>query len=339
MKGDMESIYFDVYGFRIEVKSTDTKILDGLSRDYAYFSCSNTHVDTYIEIYDSAPDYHTFPDIKSSIHTLDYISYNDRNVIYTDYHGKAVRKYNKKENLHKIFADDYDLRYEISYLTVLTCIGRQLDKWHIHRIHALGLSKNNKAILIILPEKGGKTTLALQLIKNDNLKLISEDSPLISKNGEILPFPLRLGILPGGETNIPTKYLRNVRFKRVGPKLLVDIDYFEEKISTVTKPGIILIGERVLGCKSEIRPIGKIKALRELVKSTVIGLGLAQGLEYMFSRDLSLILADFKLAYSRFVNCNKLLYQSTVYKYVIGHNTDINTKTLIQFLDNSTDFN
>jgi hypothetical protein len=280
-----------------------------------------------------APEYHKYPDLKASVHTLDYISYNDGDIIYTDYHGKAIRKYQKKDNLYQIFTDEYDLRYEISYLTVLTCIARQLDKWHIHRIHALGFSRNDKAILILLPEKGGKTTLTLQLLKIDDLKLISEDSPLISRKGNILPFPLRIGILPGGEADIPDVCQRSVKFKRVGTKILVDIDYFADKISNVAQPELILIGERVLGCKSEIRPVGKIKALNELIKNSVVGLGLAQGLEYILGRDLRLVLANSKLAYSRFINCQKILHRSKVYRYLIGHNKEDNIETLVKFLD------
>ena len=176
-----KSIYFDVYGFKLEIKSDDLMVLNGLSRDFAYFVSPYIQAHTLIEIYDLAPEYHKYPDLKASVHTLDYISYNEGDIIYTDYHGKAIRKYQKKDNLYQIFTDEYDVRYEISYLTVLTCIARQLDKWHIHRVHALGFSRKEKAILILLPEKGGKTTLTLQLLKIDNLKLISEDSPLLSR--------------------------------------------------------------------------------------------------------------------------------------------------------------
>jgi hypothetical protein len=184
-----------------------------------------------------------------------------------------------------------------------------------------------------LPEKGGKTTLTLQLLKINDLKLISEDSPLLSREGKILPFPLRIGILPGGESDIPSEYQRSVKFKRVGIKVLIDIDYFKDRISNIAEPGIILIGERVLGCKSEIKAAGKLKALNELIKNSVVGLGLAQGLEYILGRDLRLVLANSRLAYSRFINCQKILHRSRVYRFIIGHNTKDNIKTLVKFLD------
>ena len=333
MINNKSSVYLDVYGFHLEVKSDDIAIINGIRRDFAYFETTPSKTDTLIEIYDASPVYKSFPNLSAFVYTLDYISYFDGNVIYTDYHGKGLRKYNKRENLYQIYSDNADLRYEISYLTVLTTIGKQMDSWHIHRVHALGVSRNGKAILILLPEKGGKTTLALQLLKIDNLKLLSEDSPLINRNGEILPFPLRIGVLPGGEKGIPEKYLRPVKFKRVGIKILVDVDYFIDKIAPVSQPGIILLGERLLGCESKIVPAGKLGAFKGFFKNSVIGLGLAQGLEYLLGRSITHSLANSKLACSRFYNSYKVLKRSKVYNYFIGHDSEINTSTLMNFID------
>jgi len=327
------SVYLDVYGLRLEVKSDDVPLISGIRRDFAYFETTPSITDILIEIYETSPAYKSFPNLSASVYTVDYISYVDGNVLYTDYHGQGLRKYNKRENLYQIYSDNADLRYEISYLTVLTTIGKQMDSRRIHRVHALGVSRNGKAILILLPEKGGKTTLALQLLKVKNLKLLSEDSPLINKNGEILPFPLRIGILPGGEKGIPVEYLRPVKFKRVGTKILVDIDYFIDKISSVSQPGIILLGERLLGCESKIVPAGKLKAFKGFLINSVIGLGLAQGLEYLLGRSITHSLANSKLACSRFFNSYRVLRHSKVYSYFIGHDSEVNTRTLMNFLD------
>jgi hypothetical protein len=130
----------------------------------------------------------------------------------------------------------------------------------------LGVSKDGKAILILLPEKGGKTTLEVRLIKSGKFKLIFEDSPLISRRGEILPFPLRMGILPGGEQDIPPQYLNQAKILRVGTKIMVDLGYFADKISGPSQPWLVFLGERVLSNYSRIIPAGKFKASKELIK-------------------------------------------------------------------------
>jgi hypothetical protein len=333
MKNSAKSIYLDVYGFHLEVKCEDANILDGIHRDFAYFSTDSPASDLLIEIFKTSPSYDSFPNLTAYIYTIDYVSYIDGNITYTDYHGKGLRIYNKCEKRYRIYSDNDDLRYEISYLTVLTSIGKQLDAWHLHRVHALGVSRNGRAILILLPEKGGKTTLALQLLNNDKFKLLSEDSPLLTRKGEILPFPLRIGILPGGETGIPQKYIRPVKFNRVGTKLLVDVDYFSDKISSISKPGIILLGERLLGYESKITPARKIEALKGFMKNSVVGIGLAQGIEYLLGRNMIHSLGNSKLAFSRFHNSLKVLDKSRIYKYSIGHDKEYNTRVLFKFLD------
>ena len=197
----------------------------------------------------------------------------------------------------------------------------------------MGISQNEKAILILLPEKGGKTTLALRLLESGQVRLLSEDSPLITRQGEILPFPLRLGILPGGESGIPTKYLRPVNLTRVGTKILVDLDYFADKIGSTCQPGVILLGERALGCGSSIEPTGRISGSKEFIKNSVVGMGLHQGLEYLLGRSIWETFGKSRLAYSRLNNSLKVLRRSRVYRYMIGHDIEKNHQVLLDFLD------
>jgi hypothetical protein len=118
----------------------------------------------------------------------------------------------------------------------------------------LGISVNNKAVLIILPMGGGKTTLGLELLKYDDVKLLSDDTPLISRDGKILPFPIRIGINKNTSLNfnVPKKYLRDFIRSKYGPKLLIDIDYFRDKIALPCKISMILIGERIFSDKCRI---------------------------------------------------------------------------------------
>jgi hypothetical protein len=330
------SVYFDFYGLRIELRSADQRTVEGIGRDFAYFKAHPGSAQVVIEVMDSKPDFASLPDLRASIHTINYVCYSGKEHVYTDYHGRGLRVSDLTGGSHRILSEDPDLRHEISYLTILSAVGKHLDSKHIHRVHALGVSANGKAALILLPEKGGKTTLALRLLESGRVKLLSEDSPLITRQGHIMPFPLRLGILPGGEGDIPPEYRYPVSFMRVGTKVLVDVSYYADKIGSTCPPGAILLGERVLGCGAAIEPARRVGAAREFVKSSVIGLGLHQGLEYLLGRSVWDTLGRSRLAFSRFRNSAKVLRRSRVYRYTIGHDAEKNCQVLLDFLD-STD--
>jgi hypothetical protein len=332
MASNTASVNFNFYGLNLELRSEDSDLVESIERDFSYFKAVPGIPQVSINVFAEKPDFAPLPDLKASIYTLDYICYHMREQVFTDYHGKALRVFNTKQKNYRIFSDNADLRHEISYLTVLGTVGQFLDSRHIHRVHALGISRNGKAILVLLPEKGGKTTLALRLLKYGGAKLLSEDSPLITSHGEVLPFPLRLGILPGGEGDIPPKYIHPVNFMRVGTKLLVDVDYYADKISPPCQPSMVLLGERCLGCGAKIEPVGRLSAGKGFIKNAVIGLGLHQGMEYLLGRNLWETLGKGGLALSRLNNSLKVLRHSRVYRYVIGHDLERNNQVLFDFL-------
>jgi hypothetical protein len=332
MAGNVNTVNFNFYGFDLEFCSSDTGVVESIRRDFRYFEALSGKAPIKVEIITEAPCYHSLPDLPASVYTLDYVVYRGEEEVFTDYHGKGLRVYNLRNNEYRIYSENPELRHEIAYLTILSAVGRYLDSKHIHRVHALGVSKNRKAILILLPEKGGKTTLALHLIKSGDIKLLSEDSPLITPSGEILPFPLRIGILPGGEQNIPSKYLYKANFMRVGTKVMVDLDYFIDKIGQPSEPDMVLLGERALGDKTGIVPASKLQALKEFIKNSVVGLGLHQGIEYLLGRNIWETAGQSGLALSRLNNSLKVLRHSAVYRYHIGHDLENNIKVLVDFL-------
>ena len=326
------SVNLHFYGLNLELRSADTKTIEGIRRDFSYFKAASAMPEVSIEVFAQKPPFGSLPDLPASIYTVNYICYQDGEHIYTDYHGRGLRVFNPRKKEYEIFSESADLRYEISYVTVLSAVGQFLDLKHIHRVHALGVSQNGKAILILLPQKGGKSTIALRLLRSGQVKLLSDDSPLLTRQGEVLPFPLRLGILPGGESDIPARYLRPVNLMQIGTKIMVDVDYFADKVGSICQPGIILLGERTLGCESRIEPARKLGAAKEFIKNSVIGLGLAQGVEYLLGRNTWETLGKTGLACSRLNNSLKVLSRSQVYRYVIGHDPERNQQVLLRFL-------
>lgn len=328
------SVNLHFYGLDIELRSADGETVESIRRDFAYFEVGPAAPQISIEVFDEKPPFSSLPNLSASIYALNYICYRGKEDIFTDYHGQGLRIFNLRRQSYQIFSKSTDLRHEISYLTILSAVGQFLDSKHIHRVHALGIGRNEKAILILLPESGGKTTLALQLLRSGQVKLLSEDSPLITRQGEVLPFPLRLGILPGGESNIPAKYLHSVYLMRAGTKILVDVGYFADKIGSACKPEIVLLGERALGYEARIEPTSRLSASKEFLTNVVVGLGLHQGMEYLLGRSIWETLGRTGLAFSRLNNSLKVLSHSKVYRYTIGHEPERNLQVLLHFLQN-----
>jgi hypothetical protein len=326
------SVSFHFYGLDLRLQSGDKGVVENVRRDFSYFEAQVNIPQVNIEVFEKSPPFGSLPDLKASVYSTNYICYRGTEGIFTDYFGQGLRVFNPQTKNYQIFSESAALRHEISYLTILSVVGQFLDSKHIHRVHALGVSQKGKAILVLLPMRGGKTTLALRLLQSGQVKLLSEDSPLITQQGEVLPFPLRLGVVPGGELDIPAEYLRTMNMMEFGSKILIDIDYFADKISSACQPGVVLLGERALGYESRIEPASKLGAGKEFMKNAVVGLGLHQGIEYLLGRSLWETLGKTGLFFSRLNSSLKVISRSKVYRYVLGHDPERNHQVLLDFL-------
>ena len=205
-----------------------------------------------------------------------------------------------------------------AYLFILSTVGQYLDSRRIHRVHALGVSYKRKGILLLLPSGGGKSTMALQLMRQPGFLLLGEDTPLVDRHGRILPFPLRIGVHPEQETGIPPEYLRTVNRMEFDPKTLIDIEYFKDRLGEPVDPGLILVGERNLGDVSEIVPLARHRAFKAMVKYVIVGLGVYQGLEFLLERGLWKLLGNGSVAASRVYNSLRLLARAPAHRFVLG---------------------
>jgi hypothetical protein len=227
------------------------------------------------------------------------------------------------------------LLHEIAYLFILSTVGDHLDKQALHRLHALGVSYQGRAILLLLPSGGGKSTMALELMKQPGFSLLSEDTPLIDRHGRVHPFPLRLGIRPERQTDIPPQYLRTMRRMEFDPKTLIDIDYFADRLGDAADAGMVLVGQRNLGDVSRIVPMAYPDALLALIRYMVVGLGVYQGLEFLLERGLWEMVGKAGVVASRLYNSQRLLSRAKAYRFVLGRDTRLNFHTLVNFVQQS----
>jgi hypothetical protein len=323
---------FDFYGLKIEVSSTSAEVVEEVRRDFAYFSVPSAQGRVRVEVHVSPPPYAELPPLAASFITARNVCFRSKTLTYIDYFGGGLAVFDRRENSCTVYGTDQDRLHEIIYLFILSTVGQYLDSRRLHRVHALGVSYRNRGILLLLPSGGGKSTMALELIRRPGVLLLGEDTPLIDRRGHILPFPLRLGVRPEEKTGIPPQYLRTVSRMEFDPKTLIDIAYIKDRIGTEAEPGFVLVGERNLGDASEIVPLARHRAFKALLKYVIVGLGVYQGLEFVLERGISDVAGKGGIAASRLYNSLILLTRAPAYRFVLGRNIQKNCETFIDFV-------
>jgi hypothetical protein len=328
---------FNFYGLTIAVTSTAEELVEEVRRHFAYFSTAEVREPKVnIDLRLMAPPYSELPALPAAFFTPRNICFKNGTISYLDYFGEGLAIYDRKLQHCLVYGTKSDLLHEIAYLFILSTVGQYLDSQHIHRLHALGVTFHDKGILLLLPSGGGKSTMALELMRQPGFMLLGEDTPLIDRRGQVLPFPLRMGVRPEQNPDIPPAYLRTVERMEFEPKTLIDIDYFKDRIAGPAEPGFIMVGERNLGEVSEIIPLSRPKALKAMLKYMIVGLGVYQGLEFLLERGMSDLLGKGTVVASRLYNSVVLLSRAPAYRFVLGRDKSKNTQTLISFLSRQT---
>jgi hypothetical protein len=326
-------ISFSFFGFHVAVKAEDEAVLQDIHRDFSYFRAPAGRSQLLVELFPYRFPGPELPPLKATLQTPRNLVFRGREQSYLDYFGRALAIHRPQDGRFQVYCEDRDLAHEIAFLTILSRVGRHLDAVGLHRVHALGVEVGGQAVLILLPMAGGKTTLALKLLGSEGVKLLSEDSPVISRQGEVFPFPIRIGVRVGGEPpGIPASFFRTVRRMEFGPKTLIDIDYFRDKIANSCPAGAILLGERWLAGPSWISPESRGRALKGFIHNSVVGLGLYQGVEFLLTSSPWELLGKMELAWSRLRNSLQVMRRSQVYRFAMGPDSEETFRVLRQFL-------
>lgn len=327
----------DVHGVVVRVECGDADIAGRLSDDFIQFQCGvEPAAAPAIEIVliREAPRYDDLPAIRASIHTPRNVCYDAGDLTYIDYFGKALAVYQRSRQRIEVRSTRPQLLHEIGYLTLLSRVSEQLERRGLHRVHALAVAKQGRSAIIVLPSTGGKTTLAQHFLQSgDGWRLVSEDSPLIDRRGRVHPMPLRLGVMSEEPPPFPPQFVSYFERMEFGPKYLVSLRAFPNRIETqVTKPGWLFLGRRTLGRTCRISPVSRRAGFRALTRDMIVGLGLYQGLEFLLRRSAFDLLAHTRLVAGRTRAAVALLRRTRVYEIELGRDADLNASMLSSFL-------
>jgi len=326
---------FEFYGCEVEVSSREASLVDEVRRDFLYFRRPGGECQLRVEMRLEPPPYGELPSVLAAFLTPRNVCFRQGQTMYVDYFGRALAVFERVAGRCVVYSTDYHLIHEVVYLFILSTVGQALDRAGLHRVHAMGVSYRDRAILLLLPSGGGKSTMALELLREPGFQLLGEDTPLVDRRGRILPFPLRLGVRAGSPTGVPEQYLRTKRRMEFDPKTLIDISYFQDRLAAAgraVEPGLILVGQPNLGQETDIVPLSRSGALKALVKYMVVGLGVYQGLEFLLERGIGDLAGKGGTVASRLYNATRLVSRAPAYRFVLGRNIRQNTERLLEFL-------
>ncbi len=330
------AVKFSVYGYDFALSGNCDFALEGLAEDFGFFAgqgAAGAQTPVEIELVQGVPDYQSLPVCDASVYTPRNVVYRHEGRRIIDFSGRGLGIYDARAGRFRMVSEDPNLVYEAAYLFLLSQIGQALDRRQLHRLHALAMSYQGRAILVLLPMGGGKSTLGGALLKDSEMSILSDDSPFIDRAGNALAFPLRIGILKGREHEVPEEHRRLVQRMEFGPKYLVNYSYFANRVVDRARPGLILLGRRTLAPQGRMEPASYKTAMQAMVPNLIVGLGLFQGLEYLLERSSREIAGKAGLGISRLRNAHRLVRSSSNYLFHMGRDSESNARLVKDLAD------
>jgi hypothetical protein len=323
---------FRFYDLILAVQSASSALVEEIRRDFSYFHSPPAEPQIQVHAHLRPPPYAELPPAPAFRFTLRSVCFALAERVYLDYFGQGLAIFDRRTRRCEVYSADPDRLHEIVYLFMLFSVGQHLRGKGIHRVHALGVSYARQGVLVLLPSGGGKSTLAMHLLRQPGFWLLGEDTPLVGRDGMLLPFPLRLGAAPTHPTEIPAEYVRTLQRMELPPKTLVDIKYFQDRIAEPVMPRFLFVGERNLGAVSEILPLSRSRAGKALFQDLVVGRGVYQGREFLGKKGQQEWLDKGKVVVARLHTALRLLSRVSSYRFIMGRNIEKNCQTLVEFL-------
>ena len=328
-----------IYNINIKISTNSSFTFENLKKDFMLYldEDEKEYLSNQIKInvFKEKIPYQKVPPLEAYLYNLGSICYRSKGIHYIDYAGKGLMIYDFKKESADIYSEDENLLYEKDRIAILSRAGELMENNHIHRIHAVGLAKDGRATICLLPMEAGKTTLGLGVLRKDSkIKLICDDICFIDSKNYIYPFILRIGVRDRHLVkNIPEKYITKIYRNFYGEKYLIDSAYFKDRMAEKSRICNVLIGKRISQEETEIIKIPKIKCLMPFIQSGVFGLGLPQIVELFLRSNFWDILKKIHMVFSRLLLFLILICRTNTYEMRIGRNPERSVEKLISFIN------
>jgi hypothetical protein len=130
---------------------------------------------------------------------------------------------------------------------------------------------------------------------------------------------------------VPERWQRLFPRKHYGPKRLVDLGFFRERVRAQAPLSWLLVGRREDGARPRVESVTRGEALCALSVHLALGWGVAQMSEYMLRASGARRLA--RIAALRAGLCLRLAASVPCYAFTLGSEPRANAEVLARFLD------
>jgi hypothetical protein len=328
----------NLHGYRIHCDAPSEELQTKLVRPFQLFLHEGNVADIAITVRNQVPPYREFPTLEASFSTPRNVVYDRGDIKLVDYFGKGATVEDKSRASFTLYGTDDNFLQEAFYLLVLSIFGQYCDNNGMLRVHAMAVSYGDKAFIMPIPSGGGKSTMALAMLEEKGFKLISDDEPVVARDGSILPFALRMGTLDKTRlATIPDEYIYSIDRMEFGVKHFIDARYWEAQLEQrALTDTIYLAATRVLNGEASITPVPKYKVFKSLLRDAILGVGLYQGLEFMLGHSPFTTISKVGTVVRRSVVALKLLRNTTTYRFVLSDDIDENRRILKAFAQSQT---
>ena len=328
-------LYFNFYQTRVMISSDEPEILRLLALDFSYFQVLSLGLEQKEKAQCLQLCCRALPPIPPNLvakkQTPQYLLYRQDKLKIVDYYGQALCLQNEEKGEHQLFSPSIERLHETAYLFILSVVGKDHDRRGLHKLHSFAIKRNGTSLLGAMPMKGGKTSSFLQFLQDPSVEIISDDCPLIDRQGNILPFPLRVGcdhaeILPPGNKEL----LYTIERSQYGRKVLAPLSYFNNKVAKSPAPRTILVfGVRSTYQSPVLVPLSFLKTLRQLSTHLIAGVGLPMVVEFFLQATFKDYYLLMRIAVSRSIAAFNLARKSKSYLIYLSSNIKENTALMV----------
>ncbi|MEA9354993.1 hypothetical protein SHI21_02210 [Bacteriovorax sp. PP10] len=341
----MKSLFLNFYNTHVQVESTFEDVLTPLKKDFSNFIQLErpAHFDFILQIFNQAPPYSMVPNMVATMQTLNSICYDNDGIRYCDYYGDVLVILDTRTNVAKMYSENISKVHEVSYLLILSRVGKLMDLHGLHKLHAFSVSYKDLAIVCMMPMKGGKSTLLMEFLKDERFKIISDDIPLVNLAGEILPFPIKIGLsdLPGNLNVVnPEVNFYTMDRAHYGKKQLLSLNGLPGRVESTERKfkKVILIEAFRYNSKTSILKDADIFSTgKGLLKHGVIGFGLPMVIEYFWEKGPADFLRKTKIFFLRLLAFSSLLIRAKKMKLFLGKNPHEASEVIVKYVINNYD--
>ena len=329
-------IVADFHGVAFRLDVSNAEVEEALRGDFKYFEASDRSLRPmlHLEVLVGSP---APPVGRKILRRGEYEAYDDGPIRHIDFRGDASARWDYKRKVGIIIARTVPLARELAHLAVLSRAGEELDRRGLHRVHALGVAQGRRGALILMGSGGGKSVLAMEALRSTGLGIISDDSPVVTGGGQMLAFPLRVG-LRGKEfaQGVPSEMLSEFPRRGRPTKTMVALEFFSSRIPASVEISALLLGRRGVAGPPVIRRASRIRALLALADAMVVGRGVAQMSEYVLRAERSHLMLWADIGISRLRAAVETVLKAPAYDFVLSGNARDDVRVLEEFLSRSS---